>query len=44
LASTTKGTMLTGQYTTTTSGPSGVPPKTTTGQLNGLLIPHPLLP
>ncbi|HLY17059.1 MAG TPA: hypothetical protein VKR61_07530 [Bryobacteraceae bacterium] len=34
---------FTGQYTTTTTGPSGIS-KTTTGAINGTLIPHPLLP
>jgi hypothetical protein len=38
------GTTFSGQYTTTTTGPSGTPPKTTTGTLTGTLIPHPALP
>jgi len=40
----TSGTTLKGTFTTTTSGPAGTPPKTTTGAITGQLIPHPLLP
>ncbi|HTQ56633.1 MAG TPA: hypothetical protein VMI94_19335 [Bryobacteraceae bacterium] len=40
----TNGTTLSGTYTTTTSGPAGMPPKITTGKLTGQLIPHPPLP
>ncbi len=35
---------LTGQYTTTSTGPTGTPPRTTTGTLTGQLIPHQPLP
>lgn len=38
------GTVLSGTYTTTTTGPAGTAPKTTTGKLTGELIPHPPLP
>jgi hypothetical protein len=43
-ATSTTGTTFTGQYTTTTTGPAGAPPVTTSGTLTGSLIPHPLLP
>ncbi|MGA2134115.1 MAG: hypothetical protein ABSH50_17615 [Bryobacteraceae bacterium] len=38
------GTVFNGEYTTTSTGPAGTPPTTTTGKLTGQLIPHPALP
>jgi hypothetical protein len=38
------GATFTGQYTATTIGPTGTPPVSTTGTINGTLIPHPALP
>jgi hypothetical protein len=44
ISTASSGTTFSGDYTTTTTGPSGVPPVTTSGKLSGQLIPHPALP
>jgi hypothetical protein len=44
VTTTTSATALKGQYTTTTTGPTGTAPRTVTGTIAGTLIPHPPLP